>query len=76
MLEENDEIVEYVYGPTPNGGVRAEAHYLNVKHEYAKKELAEIIIIKEFDADGDIIIETIMNKNEEKLENEDPRKSR
>lgn len=77
MLEKNEEIVDYSFEPTPNGGIRAEAHYLNFNHEYVAKDIADIIIIKEFDRDGTIIMETILTKGEEQeKEEESPRKSR
>lgn len=50
--------VETVEGPTPNGGVRAEVHYLDAANEPVDKEEAVACEVVEFDAEGQVIQRT------------------
>ncbi len=45
-------------GPTPNGGVRSVAHYLDAAGRPAEKGQAVKVRILEFDAGGDIVMTT------------------
>lgn len=45
-------------GPTPNGGVRSEAYFLNDKRELVDKSIATQVEIVEFDSNGKAIHRT------------------
>lgn len=53
-----DQTVETLEGPTPNGGVRSAAYYLDEQGNSAAKPRATAVEIVELDADDDVIHRT------------------
>ena len=50
--------VKTIHGPTPNGGVKSEMHFLDDDHMAVRQEEASQVIIVEYDQDGSVIQRT------------------
>lgn len=52
---------EFKDGITPSGGVRSEVYYFDINGQSVDKDQATVGIIREFDAEGNLIQETRAN---------------
>ena len=52
-----------VDGPTPNGGVRSAAYFMDDDHQAADEEVATMMEIVEFDAEGKVVGRTYGRTN-------------
>lgn len=65
---EKNRFMEILIMKTPNGGDYSESYFFDENWKYTTKENAQHIIIKEYKNNGELIMETFMDKSDNNMD--------